>query len=214
MIGTNNPREGTYDAPHLARNPANFTALTPLGFLARAAAVYPDKLAVIDGTRRFTYREFYERCRRFADALRRRGIGRGDTVAVMAPNVPALLEAHYGVPMAGAVLNALNYRLDARSIGFILGHGAAKLLIADREFGALAAAALHESGRHIPLVEIADGDNGAALGGTEYEDFLAEGDRAAHGHRPQTNGRRSPSTTPRAPRATRKASSITIAARI
>src|SRR3954454_14501138 len=130
--------ERTYDARHLARNPANFTALTPLGFLARAAAVYPNKVAVIDGARRFTYREFYERCRRFADALRRRGIGRGDTVAVMAPNVPALLEAHYGVPMAGAVLNALNYRLDARSVSFILAHGAAKLLIADHEFAFLA----------------------------------------------------------------------------
>src|SRR5256885_10824615 len=122
--------ERTYDAPHLARNSANFTALTPLGFLARAAATYPDKLAVIDGARRFTYREFYERCRRFADALRRRGIGPGDTVAVMAPNVPALLEAHYGVPMAGAVLNAPNYRLHPRSIGFILGPRSAKFLIA------------------------------------------------------------------------------------
>src|SRR2546423_6288689 len=109
--------ERTYDAPYLARHSANFAALTPLGFLARTAAVYPDKLAVIDGARRFTYREFYERCRRFADALRRRGIGRGDTVAVMAPNVPALLEAHYGVPIAGAVLDALNYRLHARPVG-------------------------------------------------------------------------------------------------
>src|SRR6266513_2790658 len=157
MTGTNHDlREGIYDAPHLARNPANFTALTPLGFLVRAAAIYPDKLAVIDGARRFTYREFYERCCRFADALHRRGIGPGDTVAVMAPNVPALLEAHYGVPMAGAVLNALNYRLDARSIGFILGHGAAKLLIADREFAPLAKAALGESGRKIPIVKIDD----------------------------------------------------------
>src|SRR4029077_16774747 len=126
-----------YDAPHLKRNPANFAALTPLGFLARAAAIYPDNLAAIDGPRRFPYRQFDGRCRRFADALRRRGIMPGDTVAVMAPNVPALLEAHYGVPMAGGVLNALNYRLDARTIGFILGHGAAKLLIADREFGPL-----------------------------------------------------------------------------
>src|SRR5947208_5053708 len=152
--------ERTYDARHLARNPANFTALTPLGFLARAAVVYPDKLAVIDGARRFTYRQFYERCRRFADALRRRGIAPGDTVSVLAPNVPALLEAHYGVPMAGAVLNALNYRLDARSIGFILGHGQAKLLIADREFAALAHDALRELGRDLPLVEIAHGQNG------------------------------------------------------
>jgi fatty-acyl-CoA synthase len=175
----NNLREGTYDAPHLARNPANFTALTPLGFLARAAAVYPDKVAVVDGARRFTYREFYERCCRFANALHRRGIGPGDTVAVMAPNVPALLEAHYGVPMAGAVLNALNYRLDARSIGFILGHGAAKLLIADREFAPLANAALGESGRKIPIIEIDDGSSEAVLGGTEYEAFLTEGDPAA-----------------------------------
>jgi len=165
-----------YDAEHLARNPANFTALTPLGFLARAAAVYPDKLAVIDGARRFTYREFYERCRRFADALRRRGIGPGDTVAVLAPNVPALLEAHYGVPMAGAVLNALNYRLDARSIAFILQHGAAKLLIADHEFAFLARDAFAELETPIPVVEIADGSGETTLGGIEYEAFLAEGD--------------------------------------
>ena len=165
-----------YDAPHLARNPANFTALTPLGFLARAAAVYPYKLAVIDGARRFTYREFYERCRRFADALRRRGIGPGDTVAVLAPNVPALLEAHYGVPMAGAVLNALNYRLDARSIAFILQHGAAKLLIADHEFALLARDAFAELETPIPVVEIADDSGETTLGGIEYEAFLAEGD--------------------------------------
>ena len=165
-----------YDARHLARNPANFTALTPLGFLARAAVVYPDKLAVIDGARRFTYREFHARCRRFADALRRRGIGPGDTVAVLAPNVPALLEAHYGVPMAGAVLNALNYRLDARSIAFILQHGAAKLLIADREFAFLARDAFAELETPIPVVEIADGSGETTLGGIEYEAFLAEGD--------------------------------------
>jgi len=173
------PMNQIYGAPHLARNPANCAALTPLGFLARAAATYPDKLAVVHGDRRFTYRQFDERCRRFADALRRRGIAPGDTVAVLAPNVPALLEAHYAVPMAGAVLNALNYRLDARSIGFILGHGNAKLLIADREFGALARQALRELSRDIPLIEIADGDNGVSLGGTEYEAFLAEGDPAA-----------------------------------
>ena len=154
------PEDRPYDAPHLARNPANHAALTPLGFLERAAAVYPDKIAVIDCPARpgggFTYRQFYERCRRFADALRRRGIGRGDTVSVLAPNVPALLEAHYAVPMAGAVLNALNYRLDARSIAFILDHGGAKLLIADREFAPLAAEALRLYGRDLPLVEIAD----------------------------------------------------------
>ena len=114
------PGEFPYNAPHLARNPANYAALTPLGFLERAAACYSDKVAVIEpvagtadgaidgGERRFTYRQFYGRCRRFAAALRGRGIGRGDTVSVLAPNVPALLEAHYAVPMTGAVLNALN----------------------------------------------------------------------------------------------------------
>src|SRR5437762_4595918 len=138
--------ERIYDAPHLARNPANSAALTPLGFLARAAAIYPDKLAVVHGDRRFTYRQFDERCRRFADALRRRGIRPGETVSVLAPNVPALLEAHYAVPMAGAVLNALNYRLDARAVAFILRHGDAKLLIADREFAALTRDTLREFG--------------------------------------------------------------------
>jgi len=164
-----------YNAPHLAKSGANFTALTPLVLLRRAAATYPGKLAVIHGAARFTYRDFYNRCRRFADALQQRGIGRGDTVAVMAPNVPALLEAHYGVPMAGAVLNALNYRLDARTIAFVLGHGQAKLLIADREFGPTVKAALEEFGEPIPLVEIDDGAGGASLGGTEYEAFLGEG---------------------------------------
>src|SRR4051812_16907833 len=171
--------ERPYDAPYLQRNPANYAALSPLGFLPRSAAIYPDKTAVIDGERRFTYRELYARCRRFADALRRRGIGPGDTVAVMAPNVPALLEAHYGVPMAGAVLNALNYRLDACSIAFILNHGGAKLLIADREFGAIVKPALQELGRELPLIEIADADNDEPLGAVEYEDFLREGDPEA-----------------------------------
>src|SRR5580693_893174 len=162
---------GQYDAAHLARNPANFAALTPLNFLARAAAVYPDKIAVIDGARRFSWLEFDARCRGFADALTRRGIGAGDTVAVLAPNVSALLEAHYAVPMAGAVLNALNYRLDAASIAFILDHGQAKLLIADREFSPIVKEALHELAGPMPLVEIDDGNGGASLGGTEYEDF-------------------------------------------
>src|SRR5262245_6967024 len=104
----------------LDRRRANSATLTPLSFLAWASGVYADKPAVVHGDRVFTYAEFYARARRLASALTRRGIGAGDTVAVMAPNVPAMLEAHYGVPMAGAVLNALNYRLDARSIAFIL----------------------------------------------------------------------------------------------
>ena len=166
---------GQYDAPHLARNAANFTALTPLSFLARAAAVYPDKLAIVHGDVRYTYREFYARCRQFADALRRRGIGPGDTVAVLAPNIPALLEAHYGVPMAGAVLNALNTRLDARSIAFILGHGEAKLLIADREFAPIVSAALAELDHPPAFVEIDDGHGSERLGGARLRGISRRG---------------------------------------
>ena len=118
----------------LDRGAANYVPLTPLSLPERAATVYPNKPAVIHGKHTFTYAEFYGRYRRLASALARRGIGLGDTVAVMAPNVPAMLEAHYGVPMAGAVLNALNFRLDARSIAFLLEHGGAKFLIADKEF--------------------------------------------------------------------------------
>ena len=177
--------ESPYDASHLTKNAANFAALTPLAFLPRAAAVYPNKLAVIHGAFRFTYRQLYDRCRRLASALRRRGVGRGDTVAIMAPNVPALLEAHYGVPMAGAVLNALNYRLDAHSIAFALEHAQAKLLIADREFAPVVRDALRALNRPLPLVEIDDGVGGSLLGGTDYEPFLDEGDPPAEWAMPQ-----------------------------
>jgi fatty-acyl-CoA synthase len=176
---------GLYNAPHLARNAANLAPLSPLGFLSRSAQVYPDKIAVVHNATRLTYARLYQRCRQFADALRRRGIERGDTVTVLAPNVPALLEAHYGVPMAGAVLNALNYRLDARSIAFILSHGQAKLLIADREFSPIVKEALAALAEPIPLVEIDDEAGGASLGGTEYEAFLAEGDPGAAWSAPQ-----------------------------
>jgi fatty-acyl-CoA synthase len=172
---------GIYDAPHLARGAANFAPLSPLSFLARAAAVYPDKAAVIHGERAYSYAEFYARCRRLADALRRRGVGPGDTVSVMAPNVPALLEAHYGVAMAGAVLNALNYRLDARSIAFILGHAESKVLIADREFSATIAAALEQADHRPFVIDIDDPlyEDGSLLGEMDYEAFLATGDPAA-----------------------------------
>jgi fatty-acyl-CoA synthase len=162
----------------LDRGPANYAPLTPLTFLPRAAAIFPGKTAVIHGDQRFTYAEFYARCRRLAAALQRRGIGRGDTVAVMAPNVPALLEAHYGVPMAGAVLNALNYRLDARSIAFILEHGEAKLLITDREFSPTIEDALGRLRSKIAVVDVDDPTfvGGARLGATDYEALLAEGD--------------------------------------
>src|SRR6185437_4045045 len=118
----------------LERNAANYVPLTPLTFLARSATVFPDRLAVIHGERRYSWADSYRRCRQLASALQRRGIGKNDTVAVMAPNVPELFEAHFGVPMIGAVLNALNVRLDAETIAFILQHGEAKVLITDREF--------------------------------------------------------------------------------
>jgi fatty-acyl-CoA synthase len=162
----------------LARGPANHAALTPLSFLPWAAHVYAGKPAVIHGERTFTYAELYARCRRLASALARRGVGRGDCVAIMAPNVPAMLEAHYGVPMVGAVLNALNYRLDARTIAFILDHGQAKLLITDREFSATIEDALRLLGRPIPVVDIDDPlhEGGRLLGEKDYEALLAEGD--------------------------------------
>src|ERR1700724_2251235 len=118
----------------LDRNPANFQPLTPLSFLERAAAVFPDHIAIIHGARKWKYSEFYARARRLASALAKSGVARGDTVSVMLANTPAMLEAHYGVPMTGAVLNTLNTRLDAAIIGFTFDHAETKILITDREF--------------------------------------------------------------------------------
>jgi fatty-acyl-CoA synthase len=162
----------------LGPGPANYVPLTPLSFLARSAAIYPRKTAVIHGDKSFTYAQFHARCRRLASALKRRGIKPGDTVAVLAPNVPALLEAHYGVPLAGAVLNALNFRLDARSVAVCLEHGEAKLLIVDREFSATAAAALKLLKKKPVVIDIDDPlyDGGTLIGEKDYEALLAEGD--------------------------------------
>src|SRR6266567_1127311 len=118
----------------LDRNPANFQPLTPLTLLERAAQVFPDQLAIVHGPLRRSYREFYARARRLASALSKRGIRRGDTVSAVLANTPAMLECHYGVPMAGAVLNTMNTRLDAAVIAFKLDHGEAKVVITDREF--------------------------------------------------------------------------------
>src|SRR6266700_7285467 len=118
----------------LGKNAANYVPLSPVQFLERSAFIWPDKIAVRHGSIARTYRDLEARCRRLASALSAHGICRGDTVAAMAPNVPALLEAHYAVPALGAVLNALNYRLDAATIAFCLEHGGAKMLIADTEF--------------------------------------------------------------------------------
>jgi fatty-acyl-CoA synthase len=162
----------------LDRNPANSAPLTPVSFLGRAAAVYPDKIAVIHGERRISYREFHERACRLASALAGRGIGRGDTVAIMAPNVPAMLEAHYAVPMLGAVLNALNIRLDAGNIGFILAHGEAKVLITDKEFSGVIGPALAALESPPLVIDINDplAETGDLLGETDYESFLGEGE--------------------------------------
>ena len=162
----------------LDRNPANHMPLTPLSFIERAAAVHPDRLAVVHGTQRYTWAETYAHCRRLASALQRRGIGKNDTVAVMAANTPQLLEAHFGVPMIGAVLNALNTRLDAKTIAFILEHGEAKVLITDREFSGIVGPALKQLGKKLLVIDIDDplGAPGEALGEIDYEAFLASGD--------------------------------------
>ena len=135
---------------------ANYVPLTPLSFLARAARVYPDKVAVVYGPGRTTYAELLRRCRRLASALQRAGVRSGDTVAVLAPNVPALLEAHFAVPLAGAVLNAINTRLDAAAIGFILDHGGAKVLLADTEFAPLVRQTLDGTARKPMVIDVED----------------------------------------------------------
>ena len=170
----------------LAANGANYAALTPTDFLERAAATWPDKIAIIHGEQRTTYRNFLTRSRQMASALTRRGIVKGDVVSIIAPNTPAMLEAHYGVIMAGAVLNALNYRLDPATIAFILEHGGAKLVLVDREFSTVMADALSSMENPPPVIGIDDplAPSGALLGETEYEAFLAEGDAADPWERP------------------------------
>jgi fatty-acyl-CoA synthase len=163
----------------LGRNAANFQPLTPLSFLARAGEVYPDATAIIHGARSWTYRQFYSRAKQLASALARRGIKRGDTVSVMVANTPALIEAHYGVPMAGAVLNALNTRLDAALIAFTLDHAETKVLIIDREYSKVMKEALARAKAKPLVVDYDDPEfsgAGERLGSLDYEDFLREGD--------------------------------------
>ena len=163
----------------LDRNAANFQPLTPLSFLARAAEIYPDQTAIIHGARSWRYREFYARARRLASALAKRGIKRGDTVAAVLANTPAMLEAHYGVAMAGAVLNTINTRLDAAVIAFQLDHGEAKVLIADREYSKVVDGALAAAKARPLVIDYDDPEftgTGERLGTLEYEDFLRDGD--------------------------------------
>jgi len=167
----------------LSRNSANFTPITPLLFLERSAEVYPDRLAIIHGALRQTWSQTYERSRRLASALQKHGIGLGDTVAVILPNTPPMVEAHFGIPMAGAVLNALNTRLDAESIAFMLNHGEAKAVIIDPEFSGVMKKALEmakaESGREFLVIDVEEKEFdvlGERLGKLTYEQLLAQGD--------------------------------------
>ena len=162
----------------MPRDAANFQALSPLGFLERAASVYPQHLALINGELRQTWGQTYARCRRLASALSQRGIGLGDTVALLAPNGPALFEAHFGIPMCGAVINALNTRLDAEAIAFILQHGEAKVLLVDKEFAEVAQRATSHLPKRPLLIGLDDPcfNEGSLIGQIEYEALLAEGD--------------------------------------
>jgi fatty-acyl-CoA synthase len=169
-----------YDAG-LGKNPANYQPLTPLGFLERAARAWPDHVAIIHGGARTTYSEFYARARRLASALAKAGIKRNDTVSVVLANTPAMLEAHYGVPMAGAVLNTLNTRLDATTIAFTLDHSQAKALITDREFAPVVKEALAQTNHKILVIDYDDPEfpqSGERIGSLDYEAFLAAGDPA------------------------------------
>ena len=172
---------------HLDRNPANFAALSPIPLIERAASVFPDHPSVVHGARRYTWSETWERVRRLGSALAQRGIGKGDTVAVMLPNIPEMFECHFGIPMTGGVINALNTRLDAATIAFILNHGEAKILITDREYAPTVEAALKDIGRDIAVIDVDDpeyGGAGALLGEITYEDFIAGGDPAYDGREP------------------------------
>ena len=166
-------------ALHLGKTPANHQPLTPLSFLERAARVYPTHTAVIHGNLRRTYAELYSRCRRLASSLAQRYIGPGDTVAVMLANTPPMIEAHYGVPMTGAVLLSLNTRLDAAILAFQLDHGNAKILIVDREFSPVVKAALAQAKVKPIVIDYDDLEfpqTNERLSFVEYEELLAKGD--------------------------------------
>ena len=167
-----------WNRPEMRQRKANFVPMTPVSFLTRAASFFGDRTAVVHGARRYNYREMDQRCRRFAHALQKRGVQRGDTVAILAANTPALLEAHYSVPMLGAVLNPINFRMDAPIIKFCLEHGEAKVLLADREYHAAIIPALKAMANPPLVIDIADAETAGApaIGELEYEDVIKEGD--------------------------------------
>ncbi len=162
----------------LDKNAANHVPLTPLTFLERSASVYPDRLAVVHGERRYTWAQTYERCRRLASSLVKRGVRPGDTVSVMLANTPEMYECHFGVPMAGAVLNTLNTRLDFETVEFMLEHAEARVIIADREFADTIRRAASRLGKVILVVDVSDSEAKfpTAVGGVDYEELLAGGD--------------------------------------
>jgi len=157
---------------------ANFVPLSPLSFIERTAKVYPDRLSVIHGTRRYTWSQTYARTRQLASALKKLGIGKGDTVAIMGANTPETYEAHFGIPMAGAVLNALNIRLDAATISFILDHGEAKVLLTDKEFSTTIKKALEDCSSAPLVIDVDDilAGGGELIGKMDYEAFISTGD--------------------------------------
>ncbi|WP_250955363.1 acyl-CoA synthetase [Rhizobium sp. CG5] len=161
----------------LDKSPANFSQMSPLSFIERTAAIYPARTAIVYGTLRRNWAQTYDRVRKLASALTNRGIGKGDTVAVIAANIPEMFECHFGVPMSGAVLNAINTRLDAEAVGFILNHAEAKLLIVDPEFADLAERAVAITGRSIEIIDILDPSfaGGRQVGAQTYDALLAEG---------------------------------------
>ncbi|WP_039049877.1 acyl-CoA synthetase [Comamonas thiooxydans] len=166
---------------NLAPNTANHAALTPLSFIARTAEVYPERLAIVHGDLRQSWAQTYARCRQLASSLQKIGIGKNDTVAVMLPNTPPMVEVHFGVPMAGAVLNTLNTRLDAETLAFMLDHGEAKALIVDPEFAPLMARALKLRQSTVPIyvIQVEDpvyGEAAEQIGAIDYESFVARGD--------------------------------------
>ncbi len=174
----NQPVDTGAFASGLDKCTANFTQLSPLSFIRRTASVYPEYPSIIHGQRHFTWSETYARCRQLASALSQRGIGAGDTVAALVSNTPAMYEAHFGVSMAGAILNTINTRLDAATIAFILDHGEARVLLTDKEFHATAHEALGQCRRKPIVIDVDDAEaDGEFIGETEYEAFIGGGDK-------------------------------------
>ena len=173
----------------MEQNKANYIPLTPLSFLDRIKDVYPDYEAIVYKKRKYNWKQVYDRCTQFASALTKIGIGEGDTVSIMAANTPEIFEAHYSIPMTGGVINTINTRLDAKTVGYILDHSDAKVLIVDRQFHDVAVNALEQVSRDIVVIDIDDQqaglENSKSIGDLEYESFLETGDHDFEWIRPK-----------------------------